>query len=183
MSHAGRLLVATPVLTDANFERTVILLIAHDDDGALGVVLNRTSDVPVWGVLPEWAALAGEPQAVFTGGPVAPEAAICLAQPRPGREPGGWSPIDGSRVGTVDLGGDPDALGPHIERLRIFAGYAGWAAGQLDFEIAEGAWFVLEALPGDPFLDEPEMLWPMVLRRQGGMIAAVATYPPDPSLN
>ena len=183
MSHAGRLLVATPVLTDANFARTVILLIAHDDEGALGVVLNRTSAIPVWGVLPEWAPLVGEPQSVFTGGPVAPDAAICLARPRPGREPGGWSPIDGSSVGTVDLAGDPELLGPHIDRLRVFAGYAGWGAGQLEFEIAEGAWFVLEALPGDPFVEQPNVLWPMVLRRQGGMIAAVATYPSDPSLN
>ena len=183
MSHVGRLLVATPVLTDSNFDRSVILLIAHEEDGALGVVLNRSSDVPVWGVLPEWAALASEPQSVFTGGPVSPEAAICLARVRPGREPGGWSPIDGTRTGTVDLSGSPDLLGPHVERLRVFAGYAGWGAGQLEAEIEQGAWFVLEALPEDPFVERPDALWPMVLRRQGGMIAAVATFPPDPSLN
>ncbi len=183
MSHAGRLLVATPVLTDPNFVKTVILLIAHEEDGALGVVLNRASDVPVWGVLPEWAALAGEPQAVFTGGPVAPEAAICLARVRRGAHPEGWAPIDDGRIGTVDLAGSPDDLGPHVERLRVFVGYAGWGAEQLDAEIADGAWFVLEAMPGDPFVEQPETLWPAVLRRQGGMMAAVATYPPDPSLN
>jgi putative transcriptional regulator len=183
MSHAGRLLVATPALTDPHFVRTVILLIAHEHDGALGVVLNRASDVPVWGVLPEWAALTGEPQAVFTGGPVAPEAAICLARARPGVRPDGWAPIDDGRLGTVDLSGSPDEMGPHLERLRVFVGYAGWSAEQLEAEIAEGAWFVLEALPGDPFVEEPEKLWPKVLRRQGGMMAAVATYPPDPSLN
>ncbi|MEP6698000.1 MAG: YqgE/AlgH family protein [Pseudonocardiales bacterium] len=183
MTHAGRLLVATPALTDPNFARTVILLIAHQEDGALGVVLNRASDVPVWGVLPEWAALAGEPQSVFTGGPVAPEAAICLARVRRGAFPDGWAPIDDGRIGTVDMTAPPEALEPHMERLRVFAGYAGWGAEQLEAEIAEGAWFVLEALPGDPFVEEPEALWPAVLRRQGGMLAAVATYPLDPSLN
>lgn len=183
MTHVGRLLVATPVLTDPNFSRTVILLIAHAEDGAVGVVLNRASDVPLWGVLPEWTALANEPQAVFTGGPVSPEAAICLARLRPAAQPAGWSAIDGSRLGTADLSGSPELIGPHIERLRVFAGYAGWGAGQLEAEIEQGAWFVLEALPEDPFLEEPEVLWPMVLRRQGGMIAAVAHYPPDPSLN
>jgi putative transcriptional regulator len=183
MSHVGRLLVATPVLTDPHFAKTVILLIAHEDEGALGVVLNRVSDVPVWGVLPEWAEMAGEPQAVFSGGPVAPEAAICLAWVRSGARPGGWAPIDDGRLGTVDLAGSPDELRPHVERLRVFVGYAGWDAKQLESEIEEGAWFVLEALPGDPFVERPETLWPMVLRRQGGMMAAVATYPPDPSLN
>ncbi len=183
MSHAGRLLVATPVLTDPRFVKTVVLLIAHEEDGALGVVLNRASEVPVWGVLPEWAALAGEPPAVFTGGPVAPEAAICLGRARLGTRPDGWAPIDGGRLGTVDLAGSPDQLGPQLERLRVFVGYAGWGAEQLEAEIEEGAWFVLEAQPDDPFVERPERLWPAVLRRQGGMMAAVATYPPDPSLN
>ncbi len=183
MTHVGRLLVATPMLNDPNFVRTVILLVAHDHDGALGVVLNRASEIPMWGVLPEWTPLASEPQSVFTGGPVSPEAAICLARVRLSAQPDGWSPIDGSQVGTVDLSGSPDELGPHVQRLRVFAGYAGWSAGQLENEISEGAWFVVEALPDDPFVERPAALWPMVLRRQGGLMAAVATYPPDPSLN
>src|SRR5881394_3626132 len=75
-SLVGHLLVATPSLRDPNFERTVVLLVAHEDGGALGVVLNRATEVPVSEVLESWAALAGEPAVVFEGGPVQPEAAI-----------------------------------------------------------------------------------------------------------
>ena len=77
----------------------------------------------------------------------------------------------------------PDELSAYVDGLRIFTGYAGWGAGQLDAEIEQGAWFVVEALPGDPFAPKPEMLWRSVLRRQGGMMSAVAHYPQDPSLN
>ncbi len=178
----GALLVATPVLTEPRFDRTVILLIAHEANGALGVVLNRVSEVPVRGVLREWADLASEPSTVFTGGPVAPEAALCLALLSSGH-PEGWTPIDGGLLGTVDLAGSPARLERQVERLRVFAGYAGWGAGQLEAEVAQNAWVVVPALPDDPFSDQPSTLWRRVLRRQRGLIGAMATYPPDPSLN
>src|SRR4029450_1172808 len=78
----GHLLVATPGLRDPNFERTVVLLVAHEEGGALGVVLNRATEVPVSEVLAGWGGLASEPAVVFEGGPVQPEAAICLARVR-----------------------------------------------------------------------------------------------------
>lgn len=182
-SLSGRLLVATPALRDPNFERTVVLLIAHEDAGALGVVLNRATEVPVAEVLGGWGALAGEPAVVFEGGPVQPESAICLARTRPGvARLNGFTRVSGA-VGTVDLSGDPDVLRPGVLGVRVFAGYAGWERGQLEAEIKAGSWFVFDALPGDPFVTRPDDLWPMVLRRQGGMTAAVAYFPPDPSLN
>lgn len=182
-SLAGRLLVATPALRDPNFERTVVLVVAHEEGGALGVVLNRATEVPVSEVLAGWASLAGEPPVVFEGGPVTPEAAICLARTRPGvRDLVGFNRVSGV-VGTVDLSTDPDAMRSGLVAVRVFAGYAGWSPGQLEKEISTGSWFVFEALPADAFASRPDDLWPMVLRRQSGLLAAVALYPSDPTLN
>ncbi len=182
-SLTGRLLVATPALRDPNFERTVVLLVAHEEGGALGVVLNRATEVPVAEVLGGWGSLADEPAVVFEGGPVQPEAAICLARTRPGAaELPGFSRVSGA-IGTVDLSGDPEALREDVVGVRVFAGYAGWSPGQLEGEIEGGSWFVFDALPGDAFAARPDDLWPMVLRRQGGLLAAVAHYPSDVTLN
>ncbi|MBT8228562.1 MAG: YqgE/AlgH family protein [Dactylosporangium sp.] len=182
-SLAGRLLVATPALRDPNFERTVVLVVAHEDGGALGVVLNRATEVSVSEVLGGWGTLAGEPPVVFEGGPVTPEAAICLAWTRPGvTDLVGFTRVSGS-IGTVDLSKDPEILGSGLVAVRVFAGYAGWSPGQLEDEVETRSWFVFDALPGDAFASRPDDLWHMVLRRQGGLMAAVAHFPSDPNLN
>jgi len=182
-SLVGHLLVATPGLRDPNFERTVVLLVAHEEGGALGVVLNRATEVPVGEVLGGWGGLASEPAVVFEGGPVQPEAAICLARAKSSAvDARGFSRVDGA-IGTVDLSADPDAFRDALAEVRVFAGYAGWSPGQLEEEIASGSWFTFKALPSDAFTERPDDLWPMVLRRQGGMYAAVAIHPSDPTLN
>jgi putative transcriptional regulator len=182
-SMIGKLLVATPALKDPNFDRTVVLLVAHEPGGALGVVLNRATEVPVADVLRDWGDLARHPAVLFEGGPVQPESAICLARLRqPAHRLKGFHQVSGA-VGTLDLSVDPEQLRESVQTIRVFAGYAGWGGGQLEQEIAEGSWFVLDALPGDAFVDRPDDLWPMVLRRQGGMMAAVAHFPPDVALN
>ena len=179
----GRLLVATPTLKDPNFDRTVVLIVAHEPSGALGVVLNRATEVPVSDVLGAWGGLAWDPSVLFEGGPVQPESAICLARLRTaGQRLRGFQRVAGS-IGTVDLSIDPERLRENVTGVRVFAGYSGWSAGQLEEEIAGGSWFHLDALPGDPFVDRPDDLWPMVLRRQGGIMAAVAHFPPEVSLN
>jgi putative transcriptional regulator len=178
----GRLLVANPLLPDPNCDRTVVLLLAHEDEGALGVVLNRPSDTEVDAPLPRWERLAASPSVVFVGGPVAPGAAICLARVPEGQHADGWIPLVGE-LGTLDLEQDPDDVVVGVAAIRVFAGYAGWGPGQLEQEIDAGAWFVLPAEPGDPMSDDPEQLWKRVLRRQGGRLALVAALPPDPSLN
>jgi putative transcriptional regulator len=182
MTYTGRLLVATPSLTHPNFDRSVVLVIGHSEEGALGVVLNRVSEVPVASVLPEWSSTVCAPPTLFEGGPVQPDAAVCLARVRAGQQPEGWAQVSG-RLGTVDFSAGPDVVLPYVECMRVFAGYAGWGDGQLEMEIGVGAWFVLDLLPGDAFTQSPEDLWQAVLRRQGGLMAAVATYPTDPSLN
>jgi putative transcriptional regulator len=187
----GRLLVATPALGDSNFERSVVLVLDHDEDGALGIVINRPTPVDVAEVLPVWQPLATEPGVLFQGGPVALDSALGLALvPGEGEdEPLGWRRVVG-RLGLVDLDVPPEVLAAEVTRLRIFAGYAGWGAGQLEDELAEGAWYVVEARfgagvddAGDPFSEAPEDLWRQVLRRQGGDLAMVSTYLDDPSLN
>ena len=158
-SLVGHLLVATPNLRDPNFERTVVLLVAHEEGGALGVVLNRATEVPVAEVLGEWGGVASEPGVVFEGGPVQPEAAICLARVKSGaREMRGFSRVEGT-LGTVDLTTDPEAMRDELIEVRVFAGYAGWSPGQLEEEIAAGSWLTFKALPSDAFTERPDDLW------------------------
>ncbi|MFG3259199.1 YqgE/AlgH family protein [Streptomyces sp. NPDC048172] len=243
-SLTGRLLVATPVLADPNFDRAVVLLLDHDEEGSLGVVLNRPTPVDVSDILEPWAALAGEPGVVFQGGPVsldaalgvavvptggvgrtraaAPRADVDMADRTGGAEAGdggeggegagdgseatdagseqgvdgadgpdgtdgadgplGWRRVHGA-IGLVDLEAPPELLAAELGSLRIFAGYAGWGPGQLEDELSEGAWYVVESEPGDVSSPAPEGLWRSVLRRQRSELALVATYPDDPSLN
>jgi putative transcriptional regulator len=187
-AQAGRLLVATPMLGDPNFKRAVVLLVEHEDEqGSLGVVLNRPTQIPVGQVLEPWNELATDPSVVFTGGPVSPNSALALAHVPGTDEPVGWHPLEGApamaRLGLVDLDAPPGLLGAAIVSLRIYAGYAGWSAGQLKAEIEDGAWYVVPAEPSDAFSADPERLWRSVLRRQGGELAYVATFPDDPGLN
>ncbi len=178
--------MATPRLGDPSFARTVVLLLQADaDDGALGLVLNRPTTTTVDEVLADWAPLAATPSVVFTGGPVQPQAAVCLGRSRLDGSPvGAFSPLEHApAVGTVDLDAEPADLLTAVTEVRLFAGYAGWSAGQLEAELEEGAWWVLEALPSDPFSAEPALLREQVLRRQGPPISFAALYPEDPSLN
>jgi putative transcriptional regulator len=169
----GRLLVAGPTLLDPNFHRAVVLVAEHGEAGAMGVVLNRPSETAVADAVPELAPLAdGDP--VYVGGPVAPGSLLALAELE---DPDDASELVLDRVGFVQ---DPEAP---VRRGRIFVGYAGWSAGQLEAELAAESWIVLEAEPDDVFAPEPEELWSDVLRRQGGALAVLATMPPDPSLN
>lgn len=181
-SLTGRLLVATPALADPNFERAVVLLLDHDAQGTLGVVLNRPTPVGVGDILEPWAGLAGNPDVVFQGGPVSLDSALGLAV-IPGDEgPLGWRRVHGA-IGLVDLETPPELVAKAFGSLRIFAGYAGWGPGQLKKELDDGAWYVVESEPGDVSSPRPEGLWRAVLRRQRGQLAMVATYPDDPSLN
>ena len=183
---AGRLLVANPLLPDPNFDRTVVLLLAYSEEGALGLVLNRPSDTLVAAPLPRWEQLAADPAVVFVGGPVERQAVICLAR-GPGSPAGdapssGWQPVT-PEVGTLGLDEDPAVLRPGVSQVRVFAGYAGWVGGQLENEVSMGAWWVVDTEPEDPFSDEPDQLWKRVLRRQRGPLALVSAYPNDPNMN
>jgi len=171
--YSGNLLVASPILFDPNFARSVIFIIQHDEDGALGVALDRPTDEKVTDHLPTLAGHLAGPDAVFVGGPVEPEVAIGLVRSDAPAVP---VPLEG--VGILDVtGGTPE--GP----CRVFSGYSGWGAGQLEAELEEGAWVVLGAESEDLFTPHPTDLWSRVLRRQGGRLALLASHPGDATLN
>jgi len=161
-SLAGRLLVATPLIGDDTFRRTVVRLLAHSDEGALGVVLNRPSDVPAPELIISWGTRAAAPGVVFIGGPVGRDSLVGLAE-----------------EGAVDLHLDPDAKTDAPDEVRLYAGQAGWGGGQLEDEIGEGAWWVVDSEPGDTLTHDPEHLWERVLRRQAGTTRWFANHPDD----
>ncbi len=182
-ARTGMLLVATPALLDPNFADTVVLLLDVDDDGALGVVLNRPSGVPVAEVLGEWEELVAEPEVFFQGGPVSTEGALAIATLRAEDDvPVGFRPVEG-RLGLVDLDTPVELLEGSLDGVRIFAGYAGWGAEQLVGEIEEGSWYVVPGELADVFRLDPAGLWRDVLRRQPGELAWHSTRPLDADLN
>jgi putative transcriptional regulator len=178
----GKLLIAEPMLGDPNFERTVVLMIEHRAEGALGVVLNRPSDLEVGAVLQEWADLAAEPSVLYVGGPVEPNGVLALGRSRGESVAPGWTPVVGD-VGTIDLHLQPNEVAPGVAAIRFFVGYSGWGGGQLESELAEGAWLVVDAVGDDVFAPDPETMWRAVLRRQGGKVSMLADFPVHPSLN
>jgi putative transcriptional regulator len=177
----GKLLLAGPILKDPNFDRAVVLITDHSEDGAMGLVLNRPSETTVGEAVPDLAWIDGDDAVVHVGGPVAPDGVIVLAE---------WD--DPAHAGVLvddDLGfvpgdvEDTDAVAAGVRRARVYAGHAGWGPGQLEAELEEEAWIVETPLRDELFSDEPEDLWPAVLRRMGREFALLATMPPDPSLN
>lgn len=173
----GRLAVATPGLADPNFSHTVVFVLDHSDEGALGIVLNRPTTAEVADTLPRWEALAAAPPVMFVGGPVQPEAVVGLVGADDDSE-AVQAVVPG--VGIVDLRADPLSLIGEVRGLRLFAGYAGWGEGQLEDEIAEGGWFIVDAEPEDVLGADPADLWVRVLTRQGGVFRNVTE---DPSQN
>jgi putative transcriptional regulator len=175
----GQLLIAGPALVDPNFRRTVVLVGEHSEDGALGLVLNRSSETTVDEAVPELIAIVDGLEQIHVGGPVQPSAIVVLAD---FAEPDRAGSLVLDSVGFLPSEVSPDELG-ELRRARVFAGYAGWGPGQLDGELEEGSWIVEPALPDDVFTAEPEDLWSEVLRRKGGPFGVLALMPPDPSLN
>ena len=196
----ARLLVATPPLADENFDRTVVLMLEHGPEGALGLVLNRPTDDDVAEHLRPWAIHTSNPPVLFYGGPVQPDGVIALARAAGGQGAPGpalgslaveadesvrrpaFSPLLG-RLGTVDLTVQPHELEVDLEAMRVFAGYSGWGPGQLEGELEVGAWIVVDALPGDAFHPQPDNLWRAILKRQGGRLSWLANFPDDPEAN
>ena len=175
----GKLLVASPALLDPNFSRTVVLITEHGEEGAMGIVLNRPSDAEVAEVLPELAAIAAD-EPIFVGGPVQPDSLVVLGE---FTDPGKAAWIVVADVGLVSAGTDLEELPAAVRRGRVYAGFSGWGAGQLEAELEEEAWIVEPPIPPELFPDDPATLWSDVLDRKGGQFALVARMPDDPRLN
>ena len=181
----GSLLVSSVELVEPTFRRTVIYIIEHNDGGSLGVVINRASETAVQNVLPQWADLAARPRALFVGGPVKRDSALCLATVRTGIDIDGVPGVrrvDG-RVVMVDLDSNPADIAPLGECVRIFAVYSGWTFGQLEGELERNDWMVLSALASDVIGPPKIDLWAHVLRRQPMPLAMLASHPIDVERN
>jgi putative transcriptional regulator len=179
MSLKGKLLISGGGLYDTNFRHTVVLIGAHDAQGAVGVILNRPLDVTVQAAIPTLAELARPGDALFEGGPVETGQAVVLVE---SADP---AVLDVPVFGSIGfLTGDvPSDVGAAIRRARVFLGHAGWGAGQLEAELEARAWIVEPARPEDIFTAEPATLWRRLLERKGPPYDALARVPFDPRAN
>lgn len=179
----GIFLIAAPSLLDPNFRRTVVLLCEYHKQGAMGLIVNRPSRTKLSEVLPDLNGQAVGESLVHIGGPVSRQAILILH--RLGDIPGARDVVDGVR-----LGGEPEALTRALhqgdwraEDLRLYAGYAGWGAGQLDQEMVQGGWITCTAQARYVFELPPARIWPTLLGELGGRYRLLSAFPLDPSLN
>jgi putative transcriptional regulator len=179
-SARGKLLIAGPSLPDPNFWRTVVLVIEHTDDGALGLVLNRPSETTVRDAVPQLETLIDLREQLFIGGPVQPSSVIVLGE---FEDPTDAALLAFDDVGVLGTGASPQETDVGLRSGRAFVGHAGWGPSQLDDEIERGDWILEPALLGDAFTGQASELWALVLTRKGGNYALIARMPPDPSVN
>jgi putative transcriptional regulator len=176
----GQLLIAGPTLLDPNFARTVVLIGEHNEDGALGVVLNRPSETTVGEAVPDLEDLTDADDPVHVGGPVQPSAVLVLAEYE---QPDQAQQLVTGSVGFVAVDEEGDRVATALGRARVFAGYAGWGPGQLETELERDDWIVADSVEDDVFDEDASTLWSRVLDRQGGKLRLVARMPVDPSVN
>lgn len=182
----GSLLVAMPSLGDPTFERTVVLLVGEYDDGFQGVILSEPTRDDVRTVLPKWWRSALPPRKLHRGGPCDPDLVLCLAVGRKDLDIDGLAVVREYAHQTlyrVEGEVDPDDMLARVSGVRLFRGYAGWDPGQLEYEIALGAWLVLESLPTDAVTSTSATLWREVLSRQEGAAAFLRACPDNPLRN
>jgi putative transcriptional regulator len=179
-SLAGQLLLASPALQDPNFRRAVVLVGVHSEEGALGVVLNRPSNVTVDEAVPQLQQAVGGGEPVYVGGPVQPASVVLLAE---FLDPALAGVLVVGRIGFPAADADVQQLADATARTRVYAGFAGWGEGQLDAEVDHGDWIAHSALADDVFTEMPGKLWSSVLARKGGSYALMARMPPDPNMN
>ncbi|MEN8249234.1 MAG: YqgE/AlgH family protein [Bacteroidota bacterium] len=177
----GCLLVSEPHLPDANFDRTVILLCKHDDEGSFGFVLNRPSKVKIKDILKDAESIEVP---VYIGGPVEQNTLHFIHKD---------DSLAGAEyvIDNLYWGGNFDLMLSWLhdkmvkdEDVRFFLGYSGWASGQLSDEIEESSWMVFKPDNTDfIFETSPENMWKAVLKKMGGRFSMYAKYPEDPRLN
>jgi len=171
----GRLLVATPDMKDPHFSRAVILLIAYSlEDGAMGLILNRpltVDQMDTHSPIASWMESSQSPSTIFLGGPVEPNGYICMTPDSTSLS--GLRSVDIESISPVNLDG------PH----RVFRGYSGWGAGQLEDELTFKSWYVVESQSSDRITTSPDSLWNDVLRRQSGPLRRLGLFPSDPEVN
>jgi len=180
MLTSGALLLASPGMHESTFDRTVIFLLEHDESGSMGLVLNQPSEMLVSDALPDFGTLSSSHQRLFLGGPVEQGTALVLAEPLDPAAPDMHFMHDG--IGLLDLATDRDPA-QHLQRARVFSGYAGWGPRQLEGELRAGAWVIGHCLEDDLWATDHHRLWGQIMARQGEMTEFRAAYPVQPWLN
>ena len=175
----GKLLIASPALTDPSFARAVVLMTEHSEDGAMGIVLNRPAVATARDLMPALSDIARD-DPLFLGGPVQPEAVVLLAE-FADTSAAAWIVV--ADVGLASAETDFDELGDAVRRGRFYAGYSGWGPGQLEMELEIDSWIVEPPLPTELFPDDPDSLWSDVLARKGGSYTLISRMPDNPSMN
>ena len=175
----GQLVMAGGGLLDPNFRQTVILIVEHNDEGALGIVLNRALGVGLVESVPELDHFPNVDPRLYWGGPVSPPNAVVLAEYA---DPTVAESLVFGPVGLYPAGREP-LEAPAVVRTRVYAGYAGWGPNQLEAELATEAWIIEPALIQDVFCTDPDELWRQVLERKGPAFEMFKWMPADPSMN
>jgi putative transcriptional regulator len=177
---AGKLLIAEPFLTDPNFARSVILLCEHGEEGSVGFILNRPIDLTLGDLVPElYTPMLG----INKGGPVQLDTLHMIHRLQP--QLGGNAIVNdiywgGSYEALQDVVSDKAFTG---QNLRLFVGYAGWTAGQLEKEVEEGSWMISDASTEILFDTDPVGIWKKSIRLMGKEYAYLANMPLNPQLN
>ncbi len=174
-------MISEPFLPDPNFERTVVLMCEHNDEGSFGFVMNKPSEVMLHDILEE---VENEDQRIYIGGPVQHDTLHFVHRSRD---------IEGGTELTPGLfcGGNFEQVQLYLNSgqiqtkdIRFFVGYSGWGAGQLEKEQKLNSWIVTPPASGDIVFDNPvEDLWKSVLKQLGGRYEVYSNYPTDPRLN
>ena len=176
----GRLLIAEPFLGDPNFARSVILLCEHGEEGTVGFILNRSTELNLGDLLPD---INTPGIGIYQGGPVQMDTLHMLHK----------MPVElgGNEISPgIYWGGSYEALqdivvsgsfDPNI--LRLFVGYSGWSPGQLEKEMEEGSWIIADLQPHLLFETSPENVWKEAIRSLGRDYAYLANLPLNPQLN
>ncbi len=177
----GSILISEPFLNDPNFERSVVLICEHNEDGTFGLVLNRPIEVKLGEVLEEFA---GNEKELLIGGPVQQNTLHYIHK------------LGDEIAGSIELsngifwGGNFEQLKfklisqtLELDKVKFFIGYSGWDYGQLDREIEEKSWFVANLGDNTIFEASAENLWKRVLEIMGGELKLIVNSPSDPRLN
>ncbi len=178
----GDLLISEPYLPDPNFERTVVLICEHDDNGTFGYVLNKKSGFSLSEVVKEVATFDAE---VYVGGPVQKDSLHFIHRVQSVSEENReilkdvyWAGDFDDVILKIDTGQIPST------DVKFFLGYSGWSSGQLMDELEQKSWIVCKGVDQSIIFDVPsENMWRTVLRRMGGKFKMIADYPIDPRMN
>lgn len=182
----GRFLIAATHLRDSNFFKAVVLMLEHNDAGAMGLVINSPMDIPVSQALARHFEVPDSEHFLFAGGPVEDNALLIL------HNSGDYDQEHEPVVPGVFVGTSPDVFDKVVEsasdpesdfQFRIYAGYSGWGAGQLEHELDRGDWFQIDASSELVFRDDPYDVWELAIGSFQEKHRILPNQPPSPELN